>query len=390
MTNNSRLIFKKAKDSYLWDMNNKKYIDFSMSNGALLLGHSNKKQVLALKKSISFGLNYNRENIHKNTYSNELIKYFSDFHEIIFSNSGSEANIRAFRICKALTNKDQFAMISGSWHGSLDPFMFDLINKKKKSLSAGNNLYKKKVHLLPHNDINKSIQILKRIKKKISMIIIECIQASFPEKRNINYLKSIYKFAKKNKILIIFDEIITGMRIKNLAIHKKYKLRPDIVTFGKCFGSGLPIGLTLINKKISDKLKFLERKVFFGGTFSGNPFVTINGFETFKLIKNNKKIHNFIDNFAKKNNYEFRIIRYESILRPIFTSKKIFGKIERSKYDENNIKSNNLRDFLLSSKVVLPKNGCIFISFSHTRKDINKLILAIKVFLKKNASNKFF
>lgn len=397
MKNNSKLIFTKAKQSYLWDLKNNKYIDFSMSNGALLLGHSSKRQMLTLKRGISNGLNYNSENIYKYKYANELLKYFNDFHEIIFSNSGSEANIRAYRICKALTNKDQFVMINGSWHGSLDPFMFDLINQKKKSLSAGNKLYKKKVHLLPHNDINKSIQLLNKIKKKISMIIIECVQASFPEKENINYLKSIYQFAKRNKILIVFDEIITGMRVKNLAIHKKYKLKPDIVTFGKCFGSGLPIGLTLINKKISNKIKFLEKKVFFGGTFSGNPFVTINGFETFKFIKKNKKIHNIIDkesqrlqneinNFAKKHNCEFRIIRYESILRPIFTSKKIFGKIERSKFDKNNIKSNNLRDFLLSYKIVLPKNGCIFISLSHTRQDINKLIFAIKVFLKKNAN----
>ena len=92
MKNNSKLIFTKAKQSYIWDLKNNKYIDFSMSNGALLLGHSSKRQTLTLKRGISNGLNYNSENIYKYKYANELIKYFNDFHEIIFSNSGSEAN----------------------------------------------------------------------------------------------------------------------------------------------------------------------------------------------------------------------------------------------------------------------------------------------------------
>ena len=94
------------------------------------------------------------------------------------------------------------------------------------------------------------------------MIIIECVQASFPDIKNIKYLKSIYNFAKKNGILIVFDEVITGLRVAKLAIHKKYNLKPDIVTFGKCFGAGLPIGITLISKKISNKLNKLEKKVF--------------------------------------------------------------------------------------------------------------------------------
>lgn len=387
------IIFKKSKDNNLWDSNNNKYIDFSMSNGALILGHSNKLQINSLKKQINYGLNYSNDNLPKYNYSKALLKYFNNFHEVIFSNSGSEANTRAYRICKSISKKKDFAMVSGAWHGSLDSFMFDIINGKKTSLSSGNKDNLNNVHILPHNDLIKSLKILRKFKNKICMIIIECVQASFPNIKNIKYLKSIYNFAKKNGILIVFDEVITGLRVAKLAIHKKYNLKPDIVTFGKCFGAGLPIGITLISKKISYKLKKLEKKVFFGGTFSGNPLSMSAGLDTFRYLKKNKEINNRINkmsmqieseinNYTKKRGIDFKIIRYESILRPIFTSKEIFGKIERSKFDYQNKNSNFLRNFLIINKINLPRNGCIFISSSHKRSDIIYLTSCLKKFLK--------
>ena len=114
-----------------------------------------------------------------------------------------------------------------------------------------------------------------------------------------------------------------------------------------------------------------------------------SGLETFRYLKKNNKINNRINkmsmkieneinNYTKKNGIEFKIIRYESILRPIFTSNEIFGKIERSKFDYQNKNSNFLRNFLIINKINLPRNGCIFISASHKRSDIIYLISCLK------------
>ena len=186
------------------------------------------------------------------------------------------------------------------------------------------------------------------------------------------------------------------MRVEKLSIFKKYNLKPDIVTFGKCFGGGLPIGITCMNSLIHKKLTKLKKKVFFGGTFSGNSLVMNAGFDTLTyLLKNQKlineyiniqssKIENEINKFVKKNGIQFQLLRYESILRPIFTSKEIFGKIERSKFDKNNIKSSKLRSYLQKNHILLPKNGCIFISYSHTKQQINQLIILIKKYILKH------
>tara|TARA_B100000780_G_scaffold119609_1_gene83837 strand:- start:4218 stop:5426 length:1209 start_codon:yes stop_codon:yes gene_type:complete len=395
-----QLKISRGFNSNVWDSRQNKFIDFSMSNGALLLGHSNKILKKSVIKSIKLGSNFSNENIYKEKYKKLILDNFKEFYDLEFSNSGSEANLRALRICKSITKKNKFAMISGSWHGSVDTFMYDLDSKKnnnnKISLSAGNSNYSKDVYVLPHNNLKKSIEILKKVKKEISMIIIETVQASFPDKKNIDYLVGIYNFAKKNKIYIVFDEVITGMRVDKLSIFKKYNLSPDIVTLGKCFGGGLPIGITCMSSLIYKKLTKLKKKVFFGGTFSGNSLVMNAGFDTLTFLLKNKKlineyintqsskIENEINNFAKDNGIQFKLLRYESILRPIFTSREIFSKIERAKFDKDNFESNRLRFYLQKNHILLPRNGCIFISYSHTKQQINQLIILIKKYILKH------
>ena len=142
-----------------------------------------------------------------------------------------------------------------SWHGSVDNFMFDFKKGNKilpssiRSLSSGINYLKKDIYLLPYNDIKLSSKILKN-KNKISVIVIEPIQCGIPYEKSLKYLKFLEKFAKKNKILLWFDEVITGLRVEKLAVYKKFNLKPDIVTFAKCFGGGMPIGITAFNSKL--------------------------------------------------------------------------------------------------------------------------------------------
>ena len=167
--------------------------------------------------------------------------------------------------------------------------MFDLSKNKKKIDLNKNIFYKDDVVIFEHNNINKSIEVVKKNKKKISAVFLEPIQASCPNYISENYVKQIYNYCNKNNILIIFDEIITGLRFYELSVFSKLKLNPDIVTFAKVFGGGLPIGLCCINAKINKKIKNSGKKIFFGGTFSNNPFSSKVGNDTFHHIKKNRK-----------------------------------------------------------------------------------------------------
>ena len=135
-----------------------------------------------------------------------------------------------------------------------------IIPHEINSLSAGIDYSKKNIILIPYNDIKLTKKILDKYYKKISVIVIEPIQCGIPYKKSKEYLKFLDKYCQNKNIILWFDEVITGMRVRDYAIYKQLKLKPKIVTFAKCFGGGLPIGITLFNSKLIKKNK---KKSFF-------------------------------------------------------------------------------------------------------------------------------
>ena len=134
---------------------------------------------------------------------------------------------------------------------------------KTEKLSSGlTDEFEKNIIIIPYNDINKSKKILNKHKKKISCIIIEPIQGSLPYLEIKNYLKFLEKYAKINKLTLIFDEMITGLRTDCSSVQNYFSIKPDISVFGKCFGGGLPIGFISLSKKIRLKLDKMKLKVF--------------------------------------------------------------------------------------------------------------------------------
>jgi glutamate-1-semialdehyde 2,1-aminomutase len=380
---------------YIFDNKNKKYLDFSLSNGALILGHSDLVYKNCLKKIISKGSSFSTNNFAKINYEKLIKKAFKNVNKVIFSNSGSEANIRALRIARAITGKNKIVKVNGSWHGSVDNFLFDFDNKKDtQELSSGIDLnIKKDLIVIPYNDIKYSKKILDSKKEKIAMIMLEPITSSLPLKESEKYIKYIYSYAKNNKILICFDEIITGLRVDSLSIFQKLDLKPDIMTFGKCFGGGLPIGLTCLSKTVKKRIDRLNSPIFFGGTFSGNFLTCSLGAAVFTFLnKNNKDIMNKliflkkylcdqVNNFSKNLNINFKFIGYDSIVRPIFTQTNIYNVLERNFYDKNFLKTSKYINYLLKSNIHIAAKGNIYFSFKHNKSHVDQLIYITKKFL---------
>ena len=128
--------------------------------------------------------------------------------------------------------------MTGSWHGSVDKLLF---KKKEKNFPISDGLNendKKNIKFIDYNDIESSKKILNKFKNKISCIIIEPIQGCLPDPEIEKYLKFLSVFSKKNKSILIFDEIITGLRTANGSVQNYYNIKPDISLFGKSYGGG--------------------------------------------------------------------------------------------------------------------------------------------------------
>lgn len=392
-----KLITEKAKGNFVL-INKKKFFDLSMHSGVLLLGHNHKifrTTLNDLKKNYSI-TNFQNQDI-RDKILKYIKKYFKSAHDLIFCTTGSETVIKAIRISRAINNKSKIFIVSGSWHGSVDQTLyFSKENLKPIPLSSGiNDDVKKNTIILPYNDIEKSKKILNKNYKEASCILIEPITASLPLEKSKYYLKFLREYSLKKRITLIFDEMVTGIRTEKGSVQNRFNIYPDITLAGKAIGGGLPISLIIINKKIFNKIKKLKKKIFFGGTFSGNNFSLISCLNTLSYVNKNKNllrgminkskvIQDKLNNFLIKNNLDVKIYRFDTFLRIVFSKTSINNRIARDFFErKNKIRITKFTKYLYTKKILYPKNGIIFFSATLTSNNVDYLVKNLSTALKK-------
>ena len=385
-------LFTSGKGSNIY-INNKKYLDLSMCAGSHLLGHNPRIFRKSIKNVQKFGIsNFAAKNKYAVELSKTLKKIFPKYEKFVFCNSGTEAVMKSLRVARAVTKKNIIISVTGSWHGSTSELLYTNNNKFKSiELSSGLDLnFKKNLKFIPYNDIGTSENILNKYKKKIMCVIVEPIQGCLPTEAR-QFLNFLNYYCKKNKLILIFDEMITGLRFNCSSVQNQFYLEPSISTFGKCFGGGLPIGIIGIKKNIIKKLNKNEKKVFFGGTFSGNSIITYVANEIVKfIVKNKNKIFPQIEkkaiffeknlnNFFKDNDYDAKCYRFSSMLRIVFSKKNIRNRYQRD-FLEKSKKAGKIKfkNFLFKNNIYLAGNGIIFFATTTSKKDLINLIQTIK------------
>jgi glutamate-1-semialdehyde 2,1-aminomutase len=235
------------------------------------------------------------ESIKKAIPTSELLR---------FCTTGSEATMYAIRIARAVTKKRIICKTIGGWHG----FNTDLMQSVNYpfEVDEGVGMTGREgdfVESIPFNDLERSIKLLDSVKDDLACIILEpllggagCVPA------DINYLKGLEEYCKRNDILFILDEIVTGFRLNYGSASSSYGLDPDLITLGKIVGGGLPIGVVCGKKEIMQVANPVENRnkerlcYIGGGTFSSNPLTMTAGYATLNYIgKNHKTIYKKID-----------------------------------------------------------------------------------------------
>ena len=385
-------LFTSGEGSNIY-INKKKYLDLLLCAGSLILGHNPIVFQKSVKNILRLGIsNFAAKNKYAVEFSKTLKGIFPEYEKFVFCNSGTEAVMKSLRIARAVTKKNIIISVTGSWHGSTSELLYTNNNKLgNEELSSGLDLnFKKNLKFIPYNDVKRSEIILNKYKKQIMCVIIEPIQGCLPVDAK-KYLTFLNNYCKKNKLLLIFDEMITGLRFNCSSVQSQFKLKPSISTFGKCFGGGLPIGIIGIKKDIVKKLERKKKKIFFGGTFSGNSIITYVANETVKFIIKNKKnifpqierkaifLEKTLNSFFNDNNYDAKCYRFSSMLRIVFSKKEIKNRVQRD-FLEKSKKINivKFRNFLFKNNIYLAGNGIIFLATTTSKKDLSNLTQTIK------------
>ena len=270
----SPLFIHKGDGCRITDVDGNEFIDFCCSWGPLILGHNNG----SVRKSITKALGYGTSFGTPSPAGNEIGKLILDNHryldKIRFVSSGTEAVMSAIRLARGYTGKSKIVKFDGCYHGHVDSLLVKAgsgLATFGVSTSAGiPPSFVKETLILPLNDIKLLEKTLAK-QKDIAAVIIEPIPANngllIQDK---SYLKALRKLCTKHKTLLIFDEVISGFRVGFEGAAGYYKIQPDLITFGKIIGGGMPVGAFGGSNKIMKHVA-PEGQVYQAGTLSANP-----------------------------------------------------------------------------------------------------------------------
>ena len=393
----SPFFVSRAKGGLIYDIDGKKYIDYIGSWGSQILGHSDSRILKTLSKSITKGLTYGAPCLSEVLLAEKVCKIFPSIEKVRMVNSGTEATMTAVRLARGYTKRDMIIKFDGCYHGHGDSFLIQagsgaLTFGKPNSLGVTKSLAKDTLSL-PYNNIDKVTQVIKRNKNKIACIIIEPIAGNmnFIRAEKI-FLQKLRDLCNRNKILLIFDEVMTGFRVALGGAQSLYKIKPDITTLGKVLGGGLPIGALGGKANIMNNLA-PDGNVYQAGTLSGNPITMAAGLKTLEIISRKnffKELHNkasyLLDNLkaqAQAQGFPLSTDYQGGMFGLYFTNKEKL----RSYTD---IKKSNLKVFIDFHRYMLQKGIFFapsiyeagFISASHTRKHLDHTQKSFGEFIK--------
>ncbi len=390
------IIIESAKGPYMFDVLGNRYVDLGMGAGSMILGHGYGPIVKELQMQAEKGALFIQPAQSAFEMKDKMLSHLpSKFGGVVFCNSGSEATMRAIRMARAYSGKQCIALFSGSWHGGYEAVLatdnYDSPALKPKPKPASSGLpdhAMDDVLMLPYNK-QEAIDLIRYHADQLALLIVEPLQGSNPRSDIETFLRAISSVCKDEGIILAFDEVITGYRMSLGGAIKAFGITPDIVTFGKIIGGGLPVGALAFTEDISTRVFRSNTDPFFtGGTFSANPLAMSVGLRVIECLEaqnyqeiNDKAIElrRACNAFFLKHAIPMQLIGNRSISRLIFTDKEVANRRERDVHEISNHGQQVFRKILMLNGVFSPSNGIIFMSFAHNINDVEEIISAITV-----------
>lgn len=332
------IFVEKAKGAYLYDADGNRLIDYINSWGPMILGHAHEPVVNAVVEKAKKGTSFGMPTEIETEIASLAVSMVPNIDKIRFVNSGTEACMSAVRLARGFTGKDKIIKFAGCYHGHSDSF---LIQAGSGAVTFGTpnspgvtQGTAKDTLLANYNDLQNVEKLITSNKNEIACIIIEPVAGNMgcipPAK---GFLEGLRKLCDENKILLIFDEVMTGFRLAAGGAQELFGVKADIVTFGKVIGGGLPVGAFAAREEIMDYLAPIG-PVYQAGTLSGNPLAMAAGLAMLKELNENRNIFNSINDkteylhkgIAKvffSENIKFTINRLGSMISVHFSEKPV-------------------------------------------------------------------
>ncbi len=386
------LFIKKAKGSKIVDADGKTYIDYVLSWGPMIVGHSHPKVTAALKKAIANGTSFGAPTEIEITLAKMVKKAFPSMDMVRMVSSGTEATMSAIRAARGFTGRDKILKFDGCYHGHGDSLLvkagsgvatFGLPDSPGVPADLA-----KHTLTVSYNDLPAVKDMASREGDRIACIIVEPVAGNMggvpPEQ---GFLEGLRQVCDQYGIILIFDEVMTGFRVAYGGAQQLYGIKPDLTCLGKVIGGGLPVGAYGGRLDIMQKIAPLG-PIYQAGTLSGNPLAMTAGIETLKLLarpgvyktleKLSAELETGLREAAREAGVPATINRVGSMFTTFFTERKVTDFASAKTSDTARFGS-FFRSMLKNGVNLAPSQfEAAFLSLSHSKADIGKTVEAAR------------
>ena len=287
------LFIKKAQGAYIFDAEDKKYVDYVGSWGPMILGHNHPAILAAVIETAQNGLSFGAPTELEITMAEKVREIVPSMERLRMVSSGTEATMSAIRLARGFTGRDKILKFEGCYHGHADSLLVKagsgMLTMGVPSSPGIPEDVAKHTLTVSFNNIDEVKEIFEKFGDEIACIIVE------PVAGNMNcippvagFLEGLRAICDQYKSVLIFDEVMTGFRVALGGAQAHYKIVPDLTTLGKVIGGGMPVGAFGGKKEIMDYIAPVG-PVYQAGTLSGNPIAMAAGLASLtELCKGNK------------------------------------------------------------------------------------------------------
>lgn len=382
-----------AKGQYLTDVDGNRYIDYIGSWGPMILGHNDDRVVEAVIKQIGKGISYGAATGAEVEMAQLMCDIVPSLEMVRMVNSGTEAVMSAIRTARGFTGKNKFIKFEGNYHGHSDAL---LVKAGSGVMTAGipdssgvpANCVKDTLTAV-YNDLDSVKKLFDENKDEIACVIVEPVSANMgvvlPKD---GFLKGLRKLCDDNNALLIFDEVITGFRIGLTGASGYFNIHPDLITYGKIIGGGMPVGAYGGRADVMQVVSPVG-SVYQAGTLSGNPVAMAAGITQLKILKETPEVYkktfelgemlrNDAADIIKEAGLPYKVTGIGSLSCIFFTDKEVT--------DYTSAKTSDTAEFAKYFNHMLSRGNyfgpsqfeSIFVSAAHTKENIDKTLTDMK------------
>lgn len=383
----SPLFIKSANADRIYDVDGNEFIDYVCSWGPGILGHAHPQVIEAVKKACVDGLTFGAPTKKELELAELITDAMPSIEKVRLVNSGTEATMSAIRTARGYTGRDMIIKFRGNYHGHSDGLLVKAGSAALTTAvpdSAGVPAsYTQNTLVAEYNNEDSVRELMEQYGENVAAIIVEPVAANMgvvPPKKG--FLKFLRDITLKYETVLIFDEVITGFRLKFGGAQEYFGVKPDMTTLGKIVGGGMPIAAYGGKKEIMDRVS-PTGPVYQAGTLSGNPIATTAGIETLKILKAHPEYYKQIDESAKKladayrkmakeKNIPLHVNQIGSLLSA-FQTREVVDDYDSALTSDTNAYTEYFWKMLDNGIYVAPAQfEAMFVSVAHTKEDIER------------------